>query len=522
MNKRGGDHKMLALLAEPAKVKLIGYFENPYDLSLAAAKTCYSPCVIETLEITEKQRDSIGPLTYDSGHHTVYQHVHFVFGLENISRQFVWSVLHSHPFYNSEQSSQRYVRLDEVRAFAPPIKKEAKECYEQSVQTAWGYYRKLSEILQKDTFKILGEMRNLTPKSDEARHKKVIKEAEKKAIELARYCLPIGAYTSMIHTISGITLHRLYRLMRSSDVPYENTLVIKAMVDCVNEVDPDFFGRVGDPPLLPYQIPEYRLPHLQPVSENYIKEFDKDLGELTSKLYDYSPNGEEVIAEALRSVFGVIKDKLSTDEALDLLLNPSKNSYRLDKLNLSFHSPIMRALFHTSYTFKKRISHTADSQDQRHRMVPASRPLMNFTVSRKPDYITPMLIKQNNEAIECFVSSMEKAWEGYNALLSMDVPHEFALYLLPNAVALRFIESGQFLYLLHKWTMRTCLNAQEEIYEASMQEVEQVRKVHPRLARYIGPNCVLRAKNVTPYCTEGAHFCGVPVWKIFPDVNRKL
>lgn len=513
---------MLALLNEPVKVKLLGYFDNPFDLSLAAAKTCYSPRVIEALEITEKQRDVIGALTYDSGHHTVYQHVHFVFGLENISRQFVWSVLHSHPFYNSEQSSQRYVRLDEARAFIPPLKKEALEVYEQSVQTAWSYYKKISEIIQKDTFNILSKIRHFNENTDDSRREKIEKEAEKKAIELARYVIPIGAYTSMIHTISGITLHRLYRLMNSSDVPYENTLVIKEMVNRVNEVDPNFFGKVGDPPLEPYQVPECRLPHLQPVSENYIKEFDNDLGGLTSKLFDYSPNGEEVVAEALRSVFGVTKDKLTTDEALDLILNPAKNAYRLDKLNLSFHSPIMRSLFHTSYTFKKRISHTADSQDQRHRMVPASRPLMNFTISRKPDYITPMLIKQNNEANECYVEAMGKAWEGYNSLLSIDVPHEFALYLLPNSVSLRFLESGQFLYLLHKWTMRTCLNAQEEIYEASMQELAQVKKVHPRLARYIGPNCTLRAKNVTPYCTEGAHFCGVPVWKLFPDISRKL
>ena len=54
---------------------------------IAAARTCYSPRVIERTEITDKQRDSIGPLTFDGGHHTVFQHAHFEFGLENISRQ---------------------------------------------------------------------------------------------------------------------------------------------------------------------------------------------------------------------------------------------------------------------------------------------------------------------------------------------------------------------------------------------------------------------------------------------------
>src|SRR6186997_3564176 len=92
---------------------------TPFDGAIAAARTCYSPRVIATSEVTEPQRDLIGGLTFDAGHHTVYQHAHFEFGLENVSRQFVWSFLHSHPFYNSEQSSQRFVRLDQISAFVP-------------------------------------------------------------------------------------------------------------------------------------------------------------------------------------------------------------------------------------------------------------------------------------------------------------------------------------------------------------------------------------------------------------------
>ena len=59
-------------------------------------RTCYSPRVIGAAEVTDKQRDSIGALTFDAGHHTVYQHANFEFGLENISRQFVWTFLHSY------------------------------------------------------------------------------------------------------------------------------------------------------------------------------------------------------------------------------------------------------------------------------------------------------------------------------------------------------------------------------------------------------------------------------------------
>ena len=43
-----------------------------------------------------------------------------------------------------------------------------------------------------------------------------------------------------------------------------------------------------------------------------------------------------------------------------------------------------------------------------------------------------------------------------------------------------------------------------------------------RLARHMGPPCVLRHGRITPTCTEGEHFCGVAVWRSFPDVVRPL
>ncbi|MGH9779899.1 MAG: FAD-dependent thymidylate synthase, partial [Candidatus Acidiferrales bacterium] len=93
---------------------------------------------------------------------------------------------------------------------------------------------------------------------------------------------------------------------------------------------------------------------------------------------------------------------------------------------------------------------------------------------------------------------------------------------LPNAVAVRFVESGALIHLLHKWTMRTCFIAQEEIYQASMEEIAQVRRVHPRLARHLGPPCYVRAGIASPICTEGSHFCGVKVWESFPTIERRL
>jgi thymidylate synthase ThyX len=478
--------------------------------------------VIGTDEITDRQRDTIGSLTFDAGHHTVYQHAHFEFGLENVSRQFVWAFLHAYPFYNSEQSSQRYVKLKEPRAFVPPLEGEALDVYQTAIERAWDRYAELAELLKNDALTILRELRYVQPTTNPERLKLIDRDAGKRAIEIARYVIPLAAFTSMVHTISGIVLHRLYRMVNSGDAPYETSLVINEMVRLVREWDPMFFEKVGLDPIEAVDMPESSFPHAIGSGDEYAAAFDLRLNGRVSRLRSASPDAEAVVAESVRAVFGLSEAEMSQEEAIDRVMNPARNRLRLDVLNVSYHSPLMRAVHHPNYVFEKRLSHTADSQDQRHRMVPASRPLMTFTDTVKPDFVTPRLITANPRAREVYEQAMAEAWRAKNRLLELGVPLEFAVYVLPNAKALRFVESGSLLALLHKWTLRTCFNAQEEIYAASMDEVEQLRVAYPSLGRYIGPPCVIRNGIASPRCTEGTHFCGVPVWRDFPAVERRL
>src|SRR6185436_13655087 len=139
------------------RVTLRNWFAHPYDSAIAAARTCYAPRLITPDEITDKQRSLIGAATFYGGHHTVYQHAYFEFGLENVSRQFVWSFLHAHPFYNSEQQSQRYVRLDRAQAFVPDMSNlyGANEIFTGAVARAWDAYRELTALLRNDARNIL-------------------------------------------------------------------------------------------------------------------------------------------------------------------------------------------------------------------------------------------------------------------------------------------------------------------------------------------------------------------------------
>ncbi len=520
-----GAHPAEIVESAPPRVTLRNSFNHPFDSAIAAARTCYADHLISPEEVTDKQRLNIGAATFNSGHHTVFQHATFEFGLENVSRQFVWSFLHAHPFYNSEQQSQRYVRMDRVQAYVPPVdlyfNESVKEIYEHAIARAWNYYRELSALLLNDTRAILGDIWKLGPNSNPKHIQKIERSAEKRAIEIARYVLPVGAHTTMVHTISGIVLHRLWRMAAASDTPSETRAVVGAMVSLVKDIDPQFFERFGTEPL--DDLPEFRdATTIARAGEAFAREFDSKLGGRTSRLIDHSPNAPRVIAESYRAVLGLTESLCSDADAVDRLLNPAKNLYRLETLNVGVHAPIMRALQHANYTFAKKISHTADSQDQRHRMVPGSRPLLTLADTREPDFITPQLLRENPRARDVYERAMHDAWSAKNALLDRGVLPEIALYLLPNAKSIRLVESGSLLHLLHKWTMRTCFNAQEEIYAASMDEVAELRRVHPELAKFVGPPCHVRAGITTPICTEGSHFCGVKVWLDFPNVIRRI
>ncbi len=137
--------------------------------------------------------------------------------------------------------------------------------------------------------------------------------------------------------------------------------------------------------------------------------------------------------------------------------------------------------------------------------------------------VVPELIAAVPEARALFDEMNAKTWRTIETLLDAGVAEEMALYLLPNAFPVRFLESGDLLHLHHKWVHRLCYTAQEEIWRASKEETLQVKGVHPALAEHIQPPCTLRKRaGITPFCPEGPRYCGVPVWKMELEQFQRL
>jgi thymidylate synthase ThyX len=501
-------------------VRLEKAFDSPFKNVVATARTCYSSRGIigdgsVQLELFGDTRDNrIARSIYGAGHHTTFQHAQFQFTLDNVSRHFIWSFLHQHPFYNSEQVSQRFVEIKPGNVAIPPLTGEALELYTGTVAKQEEHYRTLLALLDEPTTAAYFERFPYRAKYPE----KYRKDIRKKIQEIARYVLPVGTFAYLYHTVSALTLLRYWRLSESYDTPLEQRIVIGEMVRALLEHDPNY-GMILEDPLPLEETPEYlqfmRYHGDAPHAGAFAEEFDAELAGLTSKLVDYKNGAERVMADAVREILGLPREAMTDADAIAAVLDPSKNTLLGENLTLTTHAKISRALHHPHYTFRRRLSHTADSQDQRHRMTPGSRPILAAQVSDAPDYYLPGIVTHSPEALQLFRDSMELTWSAIGRLGRLGVPREFALYLLPNAVNIRYTESADLLNLHHKHKMRLCYNAQEEIWRASLDEARQIRDVHPLIGRWLLPPCTIRdLAGTRPTCPEGDRFCGLKVWKM--------
>jgi hypothetical protein len=300
------------------------------------------------------------------------------------------------------------------------------------------------------------------------------------------------------------------------------------MLQCLRAEDADFFKTIED--ALPLEeTPEWQC--LQGGLQSrlgtkaFLDDFDAELGGLSSRLVGFDTQAPKTLADAVRTTLGLCPAELSTEEALALLLSPEKNPLLTQTLKLDTLSRLGRCLFHAHYSFKKKLSHAADSQNQRHRTVGGSRPWMQaHFVPGHVDVVVPGLVQALPQAREVFDEVVAKLWRSIEALLEAKVSVDKALLLLPNAFPIRYVESGALMYFRHKWTQRLCYTAQEEIWQTSKEEVQQLAEIHPQLAKWMAPACTLRkCAGHSPLCPEGEKFCGVKVWALaLKDYQRKI
>ena len=524
--------------------------QHPFALAVAAAWSCYGgrPAKVETVQklVCGPEPEGLSPVKaadrahrceramklyadlFAAGHHTTLQHANFVFVLDNVSRLAIWSFFHAHPFYNSEQVSQRYREVTGETMVTPDLPPAELEIYSGAIRRALEGYRNLTDLLTPDMARRYGGIFPGRAKARGAAAEGRFADAvQKRAQEVARYVLPLATPAHLYHTINGLTLLRYHVLASQPDVPREVRAIVDRMLAEVLAVDPYFLGAPGFPldlrlldtgeALEARALDEWRGTLAQPEAETAAarEAFDEMLGPYDSRLIGYDADAERVMADAVRAVLAATRETLPDEDALAQVLDPTRNPYLGHPLFLGMQSKLMQTLSHVPFTWAKRISMAEDAQNQRHRGTAGSRPTLLAWNSSQPDVIVPWAIKQNPVALAEYDATIRTLTEARSTLLDRGVPPEVTFYLIPNAQRIRFYESGTLLDYYWKWVKRLCYDAQREIFETAVDEVAQVRQVLPTIGRYVdGPPCVMRSRAGTaPICPEGERFCGIPVWR---------
>ncbi|MDH5718984.1 MAG: FAD-dependent thymidylate synthase [Spirochaetia bacterium] len=497
------------LLNYPIEVKLVDCAKNPYDLAVASARTCYSgkgivyPQNVADSEKSKSLRDKIAKSTLDAGHMTTRQHAHFIFALNNVSRNLIWQFLHAHPYYNSEQVSQRYVAIKENNNWYSLPKILKNDDTKDWPQKTYAAYQKLIESLRPVIRELYFSVHRLKANHPD----KYEIDIEKKTIEIARYVMPIATTAYMYHTISALTLHRYTRMMLQYGLDEAIALVLK-MLRAVYDIDPLLVEEMPDP--MPANLPMANTEGAFYANQEFDLELNKK--NVTSAIVGNKNDLDAVFKRG----YGLLRAdlKISKKQIFDHLLDGHYNMNIADVLYPVSLDTSSRLLNHIHFTFQKKLSHTADSQEQRHRTLPGLRPLLYMQMSLNADYITPKIFYEDDKSKAIYDDFMHENFQFIEKLYKKEYPMPALSYLLPNAYPVRFLESGDLMNFLHKWKARLCYNAQEEIFYSSVDEIQQVFEQVPELKEYIGPPCFMRDKaRLKPRCPEGGRFCGVKVWK---------
>jgi thymidylate synthase (FAD) len=204
---------------EKPNVKLLAYTPDPEKVIALAAKLCYSPANISSLEekISKEDQHKFLEKLVKMGHLSPFEHASFTFGIENISRVLTHQLVR-HRIASYSQQSQRYVEFGQDIPYRVPDAiaqdPDAKQKYDEFMKHAAEMYHYLIE--------------------------------KKVPAEDARYLMPHCVDTKIIVTMNARELLQTYfpeRLCRRAQ--HEHRILATEMYKLVLPIAPYIFSRCG-------------------------------------------------------------------------------------------------------------------------------------------------------------------------------------------------------------------------------------------------------------------------------------
>ncbi|MDD5022680.1 MAG: FAD-dependent thymidylate synthase [Candidatus ainarchaeum sp.] len=431
-------------------------------IAVAFAKTSRSP---EPFDQIAKELDEAKSSQFHEkwvvgyGHSSVAEHAILHLAVENASRLAI-DVLESTRLSSYTEKSTRYQIITKDLAYTPEFDEESKKEYLETIEVLFDAYNKSIEKLT--------EYYNKTEPEDKENPKKREMEVKLKAIDHARFLLPLSTYANVGITINARSLEHMLAKMFSNNLPE-----VKLIAEEIKEK-----AKKETPTLIKYANKSEYLSSIYEKLEKEFYNFEKEEGNAGVKLVEYDEDAEEkLITSIIYKTTGVSYSKAK---------EKAKNMSKEEKEKIvdiaigekgKFDRPI-RELEYINYTFDTVMDFGAYYDFKRHRMCTMSMQKIGVDLG----YYMPEDFEKAGLK-EIFENAMKKSSETYNKL-KIKYPYE-ASYICTNAHKRRTLAQMNLRELYHFIKLRASPMAHFTIRPIAEGMLEELKRVHPLLVKYL-------------------------------------
>lgn len=441
---------------------------SPETIAVAFAKTSRSPESFR--EIAAELSDEKSARFHEKwvvgyGHASVAEHAVLHIAIENVSRLAV-ECIESNRLASYTEKSTRYQKWDPDAFFIPP-ELEGHPLLKTYTRTCKLLFDTYAQSLEPVKAVAEAQSPRKEAESDEAYDRRI----RSRYVDSCRFLLPAASLANLGMTANARVLEHAISKMLSHPLAEVRQIGEEVKREAQAEV----------PTLVKYAAP---LPYLAGTANDFehLEVAHKNQQENEQKedwciLIDYDPEGDvRVLAAALYRF-----SEMGYTEALATVraAGPEEQEKLAGLLlgRLGEHDTPLRELEYTSYTFDLAIDQGGYAEFKRHRMMTQTPQMLTARLG----YTVPRRVAEAGFEVR-YRAAMDAAAEAYEALAGWN-PHA-AAYVVPNGFSRRILFTMNLREAFVFCRLRSAPNAHFSMRRAAQRVAEEIRRVHPLLAKY--------------------------------------
>ena len=445
---------------------------NPETIAVTFAKTSRSPESFR--EIASELNEESSAKFHERwvvgyGHASVAEHAVLHIAIENVSRLAV-ECIESNRLASYTEKSTRYQKWDSDSFFIPS-ELDNHPLREMFIRTCKLLFDTYTRSLKPVRAIVEAQNPLRINESNEAYDRRI----RSRYVDSCRFLLPAASLANLGVTANARVLEHAISKMLSHPLAEVRTIGEEIKRAALVEI----------PTLVKYAAP---LPYLTKTSSAFSKRSHEDDKEIIKKqhgvksnwcqLIDYDPKGETKILAAALFRFR----EMPYTCALEMVRSAS--DFERGKLansllgHLGEHDKPLRELEHTTYTFDLILDQGGYAEFKRHRMMTQT----PQALTTKLGYALPHQIVKAGFELP-YRSAMAAASESYEKLA--DWNSHVASYIVPNGFNRRVLFTLNLREAFAFCQLRSASNAHFSMRRVAQRVAEEIRRVHPLLAKYM-------------------------------------